>query len=191
MNKRLLFLIEIAIFVSLALLLDTIPFLKFQLWPQGGSVSFSMIPIFVMAFRWRLKGGLLAGFLYGVLHIPLGKAYIVAPLQGFIEYFLAYTFLGFAGLFTYQVWSSLKKGQSKRAFRFVFIGVLLGGILRFVGHWIAGAVFFESANLKQNAWIYSLVYNSSYMIPSILLCTIAVYLLFNKAPQLLVVGEGK
>lgn len=189
MNKKLLFLIEIAIFVALALLLDTIPFLKFKIWPQGGSVSFSMIPIFIMAFRWRLKGGLLAGFLYGVMHIPLGKAYIVVPLQAFIEYFLAYTVLGFAGLFAFQVWNSFKNNHSIQAFRYILTGVLLAGVLRFTAHWIAGAVFFESADLDQNAWIYSLIYNSTYMIPSIIISTIAVYFLFKKAPQLLAIGE--
>src|SRR5699024_10474383 len=96
-SKRVLFLVEVAMFTALALALDLLPFLSFKIWGQGGSISFAMIPVFIVAFRWGLKGGLLTGFLYGALQIPFG-AWIMTPLQGFIEYGLAFTVLGFAGI---------------------------------------------------------------------------------------------
>lgn len=58
MNHKTLMLVEIAILTTLAFLLDTIPGLQFTIWPQGGSVSFAMIPVFIIAFRWGLKAGL-------------------------------------------------------------------------------------------------------------------------------------
>lgn len=65
LKNKTLFLVEVAIFTALALLLDILP-IGFKLWPQGGSVSFAMIPIFIVAFRWGLKGGLYQGFFGGI-----------------------------------------------------------------------------------------------------------------------------
>src|SRR5690625_7842515 len=92
-SKRTLFFIEVAILTALALLLDIIPFLKFKIWPAGGSISLAMIPVFIIAFRWGIKGGLLSGFLWGILQIAIGDAYILNFWQGLIEYGLAFTVL--------------------------------------------------------------------------------------------------
>ncbi|HLR79449.1 MAG TPA: energy-coupled thiamine transporter ThiT [Bacillota bacterium] len=185
-SKRTLFLIEVAIFTALALVLDMIPFLKFKIWAQGGSISFAMIPVFIVAFRWGLKGGLLTGFLYGVLQIPLGGAYILTPLQAFIEYGLAFTALGLAGVFSEKIQRAVKEEKTTTYFTYIMSGVLLGSGLRLLGHVIAGTVFFsEFAPEGQPAWLYSLIYNSSYMVPSFILCTIVIFFLFHKQPKTL------
>src|SRR5690625_2299747 len=98
-RNRLLMLIEVAIFTALAIVLDNIPFLKFSLWPNGGSVSFVMIPIFIVAFRWGLTGGLLSGLLLGLLKLIFGGT-ILHLYQAFIEYGFAFTVLGVAGIFS-------------------------------------------------------------------------------------------
>ncbi|WP_080874158.1 energy-coupled thiamine transporter ThiT [Oceanobacillus timonensis] len=185
MKNKTLFLVEVAIFTALALLLDILP-LGFKLWPQGGSVSFAMIPVFIVAFRWGLKGGLLSGFLWGVLQVATGTAYILHPVQGIIEYGLAFTVVGLAGVFSKQVIENMKKKQIKKSFVYILIGVLLGSAARFICHYIAGTIFFGSAVEGQPAWFYSLIYNSSYMIPSFILSLIIVFLLFYKQPRTLV-----
>src|SRR5690606_17803310 len=129
-SKRLLFLIEVAFFTALALLLDILP-ISFKIWAQGGSVSFAMIPIFIIAFRWGLKGGLLSGFLWGILQVATGEASILTPLQGFIDYAIAFTVLGFAGIFAKQVQKSVKEGKTKVYLTYITTGVLLGSVLRF------------------------------------------------------------
>ncbi|HEX6595103.1 MAG TPA: energy-coupled thiamine transporter ThiT [Bacillota bacterium] len=185
-SERTLFLIEVAIFTALALVLDMIPFLKFQIWAQGGSISFAMIPVFIVAFRWGLKGGLLTGFLYGALQIPLGGAYILTPLQAFIEYGLAFTALGLAGIFSKQIQQAVKQGKTKTYFTYIMSGIFIGTSLRFLGHVIAGVIFFsEYAPEGQPAWLYSVIYNSSYMVPSFILCTVAIFFLFHKQPKTL------
>ncbi|GIO21704.1 energy-coupled thiamine transporter ThiT [Oceanobacillus sp. J11TS1] len=184
MKNKTLFLVEVAIFTALAFLLDILP-IGFKLWPQGGSVSFAMIPIFIVAFRWGLKGGLLSGFLWGVLQVATG-AFILHPLQGIIEYGLAFTVVGLAGLFAKQVIESIKNKQVKRAFLYMLAGVFLGSAARFGCHFIAGIVFFESAVDGQPTWLYSLIYNLSYMIPSFILSLIVVFFLFYKQPRTLV-----
>ncbi|WP_449354005.1 energy-coupled thiamine transporter ThiT [Virgibacillus natechei] len=184
-SNKILFLIEVAIFTALALLLDIIPGLSFKIWAMGGSISFAMIPIFIVAFRWGLKGGLVSGFLWGVLQVAVGTAYILHPLQGLIEYGLAFTVLGFAGIFANQVQRAVKNGRTKVYLSYITLGVLLASCLRFVAHYVAGIVFFESAIDGQPVWIYSLVYNISYMLPSFILCTAIVFFLFHKQPKLL------
>ncbi|MFA1818763.1 energy-coupled thiamine transporter ThiT [Virgibacillus oceani] len=185
-SKRVLFLIEVAIFTALALLLDILPFLSFKIWAQGGSVSFAMIPIFIVAFRWGLKGGLLSGFLLGVLQVATGTAYILHPVQGMLDYAVAFTVIGFAGVFAKTVQQAVKNGETKTYLTYITFGVLLGSALRFLAHYIAGTVFFGSAVEDQPAWLYSLIYNATYMVPSFVLCTVLVFFLFHKQPKTLV-----
>ncbi|MFC4024291.1 energy-coupled thiamine transporter ThiT [Oceanobacillus longus] len=183
-SKRILFLVEVSIFTALALLLDILP-LSFKIWAQGGSISFAMIPVFIVAFRWGLKGGLLSGFLWGVLQVATGTAYILTPLQGFIDYALAFTVIGFAGIFANRIQQAVKSGETKKYLTYITLGVLLGSTLRFIAHYVAGLVFFGSAIEGQPAWLYSLIYNGSYMVPSFILCTVIVFFLFHKQPRTL------
>ncbi|CDQ20005.1 thiamine transporter [Halobacillus karajensis] len=184
-NHRVLFTVEIAIFSALALLLDIIPFLSFKLWAQGGSVSFAMVPVFIMAFRWGLKGGLTTGFLLGIYQILTG-AYIMTPVQAFLDYVVAFTVIGAAGLVAKPLWEAIKSKESKRLVRWIIVGCLIGSVLRFFGHFFAGIAFYgEFAPEGQPVWLYSLVYNGGYMLPAFLLSSIVVSLLFIKRPTLL------
>lgn len=183
-SKRTLFFIEVAIFTALALILDIIPFLSFKIWAQGGSISFAMIPVFIVAFRWGLKGGLLSGLLFGILQVVTGTAWIGHPIQGILDYPIAFMVLGFAGLLAPAVQAALKNNNTKRFVGMVTVGVLIGITLRFIAHYVAGVVFFESLIEGMNIWVYSLVYNSSYLIPSFVINVAAVSFLFNKRPHL-------
>src|SRR5690625_3519462 len=128
-STRTLFFIEVAILTALALTLDILPFLKFKIWPAGGSISFAMIPVFMIAFRWGLKGGLLSGFLWGILQIAVGDAYILNFWQGVIEYGLAFTFLGFAGLFAKHVLDAVKNKDSKLTFIYILLVFIVCGMM--------------------------------------------------------------
>lgn len=57
-------LLEIAIFGALAMLLDLIPSIK----PHPSiSISFAMVPIFIIAFRWGVRASF-ASVLFGVFY---------------------------------------------------------------------------------------------------------------------------
>ncbi|WP_042223985.1 energy-coupled thiamine transporter ThiT [Oceanobacillus manasiensis] len=184
-RKRTLFMVEVAIFAAFALLLDIIPFLSFKVWAQGGSISLAMIPIFIIAFRWGLKGGLLAGFLWGVMQLLI-EPRIFVPLQAFLDYAVAFTVLGFAGLFRNQVMSATKQGKTANMLTFILLGTFLGAFLRFTAHFIGGIVFFgEYAPEGQPVWLYSLLYNGSYMLPAMILSAVLVFFLFHKQPRTL------
>lgn len=185
-SKRTLFIIEVAIFTGIALALDILPFLKFKIWPAGGSVSLAMIPIFIVAFRWGLKGGLLSGFLWGILQIAVGDAYILNFYQGLIEYGLAFTGLGLAGIFSKPVQKAVQKEQGTKTFLYLFLGIFIGGMARFAGHFAAGWFFFEDAAPEgQSPALYSFIYNSTYMFPSMVICLLVLFLLFHKQPRTL------
>ena len=186
-SNRTLFIIEVAIFTGLALALDLLPFLKFKIWPAGGSVSLAMIPIFIVAFRWGLKGGLLSGFLWGILQIAVGDAYILNFYQGLIEYGLAFTGLGLAGIFAKPVQQAVKNKQVGQTFLYLAAGIIVGGLARFAGHFAAGWFFFgDAAPEGQSPALYSFIYNSTYMFPSMIICLVVLFILFYKQPRSLI-----
>ncbi|WP_339215544.1 energy-coupled thiamine transporter ThiT [Ornithinibacillus sp. FSL M8-0202] len=179
-SKRTLFMVEVAVFAALALILDLLPTFKM---PNGGSISFAMIPIFIVAFRWGLKGGLLAGFIWGVLQLAFG-AYILNLYQAFIEYGFAFTVLGVAGIFAKPIQKSLKEGKVVKRLVYITLGVFIGSGLRFLAHFYAGIVFWgDTAPEGQPVWLFSLIYNGSYMLPSFILSAIVVFFLFIKQPK--------
>ena len=68
----------------------------------------------------------------------------------------------------------------------IVIGTIIGGLLRYLIHFIGGIVFFASyAPEGEPVWLYSLVYNASYMIPAIILTAVVASILFTTAPRLL------
>ncbi|UFU00840.1 energy-coupled thiamine transporter ThiT [Radiobacillus kanasensis] len=185
-SKRVLFLVEVAILSAFAYVLDIIPFLSIKFWAQGGSVSLAMIPVFIVAYRWGLKGGLLSGVLFGLYQVAFGQAYILTPIQGILDYGVAFTVLGFAGLFAGRVQQSLKERNKIQFIWNVSAGILLGCTLRFFAHYFAGVAFFESAVDGMGIYLYSFLYNISYLLPCFILNAIVIGFLFYKQPRLLV-----
>lgn len=180
-----LFLVEIAVFSALAYLLDFVSaLLNFKIWPQGGSISFAMVPIFLMAYRWGIKGGLLTGFLLGLLQFILGFSQIYTVIQGLIDYGVAFTVVGLAGIFAKQVKTSLIENNKRQWMIFVILGTFLGSGLRYLAHVFSGIVFFgEYAPEGQPVAIYSLIYNGTYMLPSFIISAIILILIISAAPK--------
>lgn len=180
-RKKLIMLVEIAIFASIGLVLDQI---SFKLWAQGGSISLVMVPIVLMAIRWGLVAGLATGLLIGIMQMMFG-AYIVHWLQAVLDYGLAFTVVGLAAIVRRPLLKATQALHKKMMAIYIIIGVLLGGALRFVCHLLAGVVFFKEYAGDDNVWVYSIIYNSTYMIPAALLTAIIAVLLFTAAPRLL------
>lgn len=173
--------IEIAIFGAIGYVLDQ---LKFSVWAQGGSVSLAMLPIVLMAIRRGISAGLATGLIVGLLNMTINP-YIVHWAQATLDYLFAFTFVGFAALVREQVLDGAAANNKKKIAWFVVLGTIVGGLLRFICHTIAGAIFFKEYAGDQNAWIYSIVYNGTYMVPSIILTAIAASLIFTAGPRLL------
>ncbi|MEH7072465.1 energy-coupled thiamine transporter ThiT [Neobacillus drentensis] len=180
-----LFIAEVAVFTALAYLLDfAAGILSLKIWPQGGSVSIAMVPIFLMAYRWGIKGGVLTGFLLGLLQFILGFSQIYTLVQGFIDYFVAFSVVGLAGVFAYLVKNSLSKGEKGKWMTYVIMGAFLGSVLRYLCHVVSGIVFFgEYAPKGQPVAIYSLLYNGTYMLPSFIISAIIIILVISAVPN--------
>ncbi len=167
--------IEVAVMAGLALVLS---FVKFgALWAMGGSISLVMVPIFILAYRRGLKVGLLTGLLVGLLGLVTG-ATIVHPVQLVLDYPLAYSVLGVAGIF------AAKRVQAIPTLVMMITGLVLATTLRFLSHFSSGIIWFgQYAPDGMNPVIYSALYNLSYLLPEMVI-TLAVMLFLAKSyPQ--------
>lgn len=180
-SKKLLMLVEIAIFAGIGLVLDKF---SFSLWAQGGSISFVMLPILIIAVRWGILSGVATGLLIGILQILFG-GYVLHLVQGFLDYVVAFSVVGLAGVFRKQILQAAIEMNKKRMALYITLGIVLGGLLRYAAHVIAGAVFFSEYAGDQNVWLYTIIYNGSYMIPAIILTAIVGSFIFTAAPRLL------
>ena len=148
---------EGALLLALAQVLG---YLKLWELPNGGSVTLSMLPIFLFCVRWGFGPGLLVSFAFGLLQLFLDVAY-AAGWQSIIgDYLLAFAVMGFAGLFKGKKWG-------------IFVGTVVGCLGRFVIHYISGVTIYKIlAPTEFMKWTftspsaYSLVYNGSYMLPN-------------------------
>ncbi len=122
--------------------------------PQGGSIkAASLVPLMIFAYRWGGTRGILAGVVYGVLHFLLGFKSSIHYLSIILDYLVAYGAIGVCGYFKDNI-----------------TGLVSGSIVAIALRWFAsvtsGAVVFASyAPQGQNPWIYSMIYNASYMVP--------------------------
>ncbi|EJS73207.1 MULTISPECIES: energy-coupled thiamine transporter ThiT [Bacillus] len=186
-NTNLQAMIESAILAAFAMIIDILP-LSLKL-PTGGSISFAMIPIFIIAYRWGFKSAFLGGLIWGLLQIVVGDAYILTPVQAFIEYFIAFAFIGFAGLFYRPIQKALltsnENNERKKVIGYIILATFVGSFARYFCHFIAGIIFFgQYAPKGQSAVLYSLIVNGTTMLGSFILCTVLLIFLFLTSPRL-------
>ena len=168
------FLVECAMMIAIASVLSI---LKIVDMPYGGSVTIaSMLPIIIIAYRYGFVKGLFASLTYGVMQQLLGLKNLSWVSEWYsviavivLDYLLAFMVLGFGGIFR----GKLKSQQAE-----LLLGALLAAVLRFVCHFISGFTVWAGWGVPSKAaLIYSLSYNSTYMLPELLvLLLIAWYL---------------
>ena len=122
--------------------------------PQGGSIkAASLVPLMIFAYRWGGTRGIWAGVVYGVLHFLLGFKSSIHYLSIILDYLVAYGAIGVCGYFKDNI-TGLVSGS--------IVAIALRGFASVT----SGAVVFASyAPQGQNPWIYSMIYNASYMVP--------------------------
>jgi thiamine transporter len=157
--KTSLILAEIAIFVALGTALS---FIIVYTLPQGGSITAgSMVPIIWLALRRGWKIGITAGVLYGFIQLLI-LPYAYNPLQTLLDYPLAFGCLGLAGFFR----------------KWPVVGAVVGITGRFVMHFLSGVYYFAAIYAPTiNPYVYSAVYNASYLLPEMAISVFIIYLL--------------
>ena len=70
---------------------------------------------------------------------------------------------------------------------FLIVGTLVGGIAKLLAHYLAGAIFWREYldSVLGSPDLYSLLYNSGYMIPNIVINGVLLIVMGLKAPMLL------
>jgi len=153
---------EVAVSVALAYVLNMI--IVYHL-PQGGSITLgSMVPILLVAFRRGPRIGIFAGAVFGLVQMFLG-GYWFTLAQVILDYPVAFAVLGIAGFF--------RKSP--------LVGVAIAMVLRFTAHFVSGVVFFgEYAPPELGPYVYSAIYNGSYMLPEFVISAVVIYLLIQR-----------
>ena len=154
---------EIAIFTSLATVLSTI---VIYVMPQGGSITLaSMVPIIWLAMRRGPKVGVVTGVIYGLIQFAMLHFITPAPdaiIQVLLDYPLAFGVLGLAGFFP----------------KYPVIGTAVGVFLRFIMSFISGVIYWAPVIAPRlDPYIYSSIYNGSYLLPELIITIFVVFLL--------------
>lgn len=150
---------QIGIAVALATVLS---FFKVLTLPQGGQVDIGgMLPIIIMALLYGPEVGFLTGFIYCLISLVLDPQ-IYYPVQVLFDYPLAFMALGLAGYF--------KNNK--------YLATIIAIFTRFIFHFISGVVFFgEYAKAGQSAYMYSFLYNGSYLGVDAIICLVIISLI--------------
>ena len=145
-----------ALCTALSFVLSCITLWRMQ---NGGSITpASMLPILVFAWIYGPIPGTAAGTLYGLIQLVQG-AYVVHPMQFLLDYIFPFAVLGICGLF-------------KRDKQLPY-GIVTACACRYLVHFLSGVIFFGMyAPEGQSAFVYSLLYNASYMVPETILCLV-------------------
>lgn len=158
---------EMGMLVALAIILD-LPFLKIRIGQNGGSISLTMLPLFVLAIRHGpLKGFIGCGIVYGLITCLIdGWGFSTYPF----DYLLAYGSIGIAGLFKNKI---LKNDNFIRSLLWCSLAVLLGSFGRFISSSISSVIFYELS------FPAALVYNIAYIGPAAVI-TLDIFIILLK-----------
>ncbi len=165
-----------AIMVAMATVLAMLSKLIPAPWLQGGSVTVaSMVPIIAVSLIIDCRRGFSAALVYSFIQMLTG--FYPPPTQTVLNFFLvtvldyiaAFGILGFAGAFY--------KALGKRTWAIPVSGAIVT-CGRFICHIFSGILIWGVyAEEGQSVWEYSLVYNGSYMVPEIIITTVALALM--------------
>ncbi len=146
------------IFVALGVLFSQIEIFKM---PQGGSVNLCSSLFFVLpGYFFGFKIGLIAGIIGGLTDFFLNP-FVLHPAQFLLDYIFAFGFLGIGGSLFYK---------SKKKYFSLMASYLIAMFLKFICHFLSGIIFFASyAPENMNVFLYSFIYNFSYMSPEVIL----------------------
>jgi thiamine transporter len=143
--------------------------------PYGGSVTVAaMLPVILIAYRHGIKWGLITGLAFAIIRQLLGLKNLsyVTTWQSvlaviFLDYIIAYTVLGFAGIFRKFI-----KSQPAA----LVAGTILVCFLRYACHVLSGATVWAGLSIPDGAaLIYSIGYNLTYMLPETVVTAIMAF----------------
>lgn len=149
------------------------------------TISLGQIPLTIFALRRGLKPGLMAGFIWGVIHFPLGDVSFLSVPQVLIEYLIAFLFAGFAGLYAKPLQQAIADSNQGKAIRAILLGGFVGTFARFFWHFVAGWVFWGAyAMWGLSPAIFSLIMNGVSGLATGIATMVVTVILFKMVPKL-------
>ena len=154
--------------------------------PMGGSVTVaSMLPVMLISIKYGAGTGLATCFVYSLTQLMQAVAsanvfpYCENPttlvLCILFDYVVPFTVLGLAGLFH-------KMKLTKNTEINIYIGIISVVVLRFLCHFITGvAIWGQWAPEGMGKYLYSFLYNGSFLSLDFIICIVCAVLMFRKA----------
>ena len=211
-KKNLNWLVESAVMIALALVLELVAKMFVPEMPFGGQVTLvSMFPIVLVGWKYGLGKGLVTGFVYSIAEMLVGVKTISAlmmptsedylgsltnvVLMFLFDYIIAFTVLGLGAIYK----KSIKNNSVSLG-----IGAFTVVFLRYVSHIVSGYILYgawaewfftqegfyawgqkimETFSGNSLSLVYSIIYNGMYMIPEIIITT-RVSFIIGKVPQI-------
>lgn len=166
--------VESAMLIALAIVFD-LQGLKIQIGNGGGSISLTMVPLFVLALRVGfLKSFIGIGVIYGLITCLIdGWGIVYFPL----DYLLAYGSISLIGLFKNII---LDKNEKFEGILFLILSTLICLILRMIFHTISSMVFYDYS------LVAAIAYNGPYVFVSGAATLVMLLLLYK---PLLIINE--
>ncbi len=171
---------ESAVLIAISVILSMPPLTITGAWIYGGSVTIaSMLPLCFISYKYGMGWGALTGATYGLINLLMGlnsiigQSFMVVLGAVFIDYILAFMVFSLGGLFR-------GKGVNLQKNMLVAfpLGAFAGCVGRFVAHFLSGFLVWGSiANDGFTAIAYSFTYNIGYMLPEIVVTTLAAVIL--------------
>ena len=183
LNSNLSTLTECAVMLALSFALSAAKL--FEL-PMGGSVTVaSMLPIMLISVKYGIGIGLSTSFLYSITQLlqavasanvfPYCETLPALLVCILFDYILPFTLIGLAGFFH-------KVKLTKNTELNVYTGIISVVILRFLCHFITGVVIWgQWAPDGMGKYLYSFLYNGSFLALDFLICIVCAVLIFRKA----------
>lgn len=160
---------ESAVLLALGTVLS---FVKLLDLPAGGSITLcSMLPILLISYRFGMGFGFLSGFIYSIIQLLSGLktlSYATSAMAAvaiiLLDYIVAFTVIGLGGIFR-----KIFKNQTTA----LTVGMAFVCILRYICHTISGCTVWAGLSIPtEDALIYSIGYNATYMLPELLISTV-------------------
>ena len=217
-KQKLYWLVESALMIALAIVLEIVSKMIIPEMPFGGQVTIvSMLPVILVSWKYGIAKGLVTGFVYSLIEMMLGAKTISAAflpveedglgiwgaiLMLVLDYIVAYTVLGLASMYKKAIkknWISLALGAftvlvlryaSHIASGYILYGAWAEWFFTQEGFYAWGQTILNKFSGNMLSLVYSVIYNGFYMIPEIIITTI-VAAVAGKIPQITSVKNAK